>query len=112
MILAKRTADYRKVLARHKHLSAVDLAVTRHHAVAGHTSLVQIKVIDARLQKAVHLHKGAGVKQHLNPLSRRQFPACVLLVNFALSAAEQSLLSSPVQFPVCLIPIHRAPPFI
>ena len=110
MVLAKRAADHRKILAGDKYLAAVDLPVARHHAVSRHTSLIQVKIVDTGLQKTVHLHESTRIKQYLNPFPGRQFPGRVLLVDPVRAAAEQSSLSSSIQFLVRLIPIHSAPP--
>ena len=87
MIFAQRTADHRKVLTGHKHLSSVDLTISGHYTVPRHSSFIQIKIIDSGLQKSVHFHKSARIEQHFNSLPRRHLAYGMLLVDSVLPAA-------------------------
>ncbi len=108
MVFAQRTADHREILTGHKHLPAVNLAVSGHHAVSRHSPFIQIKVVDPRLQKSVHFHKSSRIEQHFNPLPRRHLAYGMLLVDSVLTTAQERPRSPAIQFFNSLVPVHNA----
>src|SRR3990167_2747411 len=74
----ERATEDREVLAEDEHQAAVDHAVARDHAVAGDLVVLHAEVGAAVFDEHVPLFERALVKQHLQPLARRELALGVL----------------------------------
>ncbi len=92
--LGQRSAEDREVLAEHEDEPPVDLAVAGDHAVPEERGLgVGVAIRD----ECVELHERSGVEQQLQPLSRGELSALMLLVDALLSATEHRLRSHRIE---------------
>ena len=70
MSLTQRAADHRKILAEHKHFTAVDASVACHHAVAGVRSFIARGASAAGFEH-VELFEGLVIQEQIDPLPCR-----------------------------------------
>ena len=97
--LGEGAAQYREVLRVNRHPTSVDLAKTGDHRITGKALLVQAKGAQAMRRHHAEFMKRSFVEQQIDPLARRQFASCVLLVNALLPTAQYRLLA---QFAQCV----------
>ena len=110
MAFSERSSDHGEILAGRIDQTSFHISISRYNAVAGHSSLIQVKVVDPGFHKGIRLHKGTLIEQQLQTFPRRQLSAVVLLLYLCLPAAEERLFPSFLQILIRLFPVHFFPP--
>ena len=110
MAFSERSSDHGEILAGRIDQTSFHISISRYNAVAGYSSLIQVKVVDPGFHKGIRLHKGTLIEQQLQTFPRRQLSAVVLLLYLCLPAAEERLFPSFLQILIRLFPVHFFPP--
>ena len=97
MHLAKRSADYGKILRIYIHEPAVYSTISRHYAFTGRFCLWHVELAATMRHKRIDLHEAVLVEQVADTLTRRLLPAVVLLLDFRLAAAQNNMLAACFQ---------------
>ncbi len=91
MHFTHRTSQNGGVLSVGKSLSAVDKPMSRDDPVRRSVDFIHAEPRRSGFYEHVVFYKGAGIKQQVDSLARRQLALDVLPVNFFLSALKQNM---------------------
>ena len=92
VLFAERAALNGEVLCERVNETAVDCTVARHNALTRQLFLFLAEVCAAMAHKHIELNEGILVEEHIQALTRCEFPLAVLLLDCLLAAAEHEML--------------------
>ena len=89
MHLAQGAGGYHEILAERRHRTAIDIAGSADHGVAGQILVRHAEMLAAVADMPAYFLKGIRLEQGDQALARRQQPLGVTLLDLVFTAGDQ-----------------------